>query len=1373
MERLLSNTSKTLTVGAGKEFNTIAAAVAASHDGDTIAVSAGTYSNDFFTITDKISIVGVGGMVNLVDTQTNPTQRAAITVQNDATLTNIAVSGVTKGAAIAFLGGKLTLNNDYIHDNQTGLVGDTATSGSITINGSEFARNGDATDGNISVGSIGSLTITSSFIHDATGGNEIRSGAAETVIASNRIIQGAAASGIALVGGQAAIITGNSIKTNANASQAGFIVATPGASKTAQPSLVVTGNTVDDVGGTPLVANKSTATALLAGNSVYGAAAGKLATGSAQVAGTQTSSVEPKISTATLFPGVTVAPPPPPPPVALKVTNITTSPGTADLDAGKTILLTVTTNAAATVKGAPTLQLSDGGTASYVSGSGTTGLVFKTTVLAGQNTPDLTVTSASLNGGSITNASGSAISLPSFAVNPSGVLQIDTTPPTVTSVTASPGQGTVGVNQVVTVTLATSEATTVTGTPTLTLSDGGTAKYVSGSGTSGLTFTTTIQAGQNTPDLSVTAVNLDGGSIADAAGNAANLAGATANPTSQLVVNTNPTPPVTSTGEDAPTPPQPSQPGDIVGLVLQNPGTTALPAREITFGQEFAAGQVSVGENLVARINGQDVPVQMDVKSTNADGSVSMAVLTLEQPALASGVATGAMLAIAPTPPQSAPAVDLSTLAKSGYDLTVALNVQNANGTSTPYQINAGSLLQTALQNGTASYWLQGPQVTEVRVDAPVTGSLHVVFDISEYADGSTQTDVEFDNDNTLQSAGGTVNYSATIQQNGQTVLQQSNLTQYQYQDWDDVVYSNGAPQVNVVHDVNALEKTGAILGYDLSNPPDPTLVAQAQQQAIANPYTPLGNAGIEEFFGQTGGRPDIDPTTLWNTLWLDTQNASVATHALQQAEEAGSVPWHFYDPTTGTYVTTTDNPTLWAGDPRAGTDGTEALTQPIGYNADGNQTSGWAPDTAHEPSLSYDAYLLTGDRYDLDQLDAQATGDILETWPGTRDNGQDLVASANANQIRAAAWSLRDVVEAAYATPDSSPLKAYLTQVENNNLSYLWQQAQTSNEGQAYGYLDQQGTTLGTWQEDYLSSTLILAAEQGNQLAKQIEDWQVNFLAGRFLSGSLGLDPYDGATFYLPIANADGTQYQTWAQIEAATQAAGVASDGTSFSPAIPVNTIQASYGVMAGLITVTDSPEAIKAYGWLADHAQQDLSQASLALDPDWDIAPVLPDGQKLTGNNVIVSNDTTNVTLQGSNADQLIYAGAGNDTIIGGTGTNLLFGGTGNNVILGGSGMDFLYGGAGSDTIYGGAGTNYLDASSGPTLFELNPADAATDTIAGFRVGTDHLALLGSQSASAVFGAMSTQDTGGNTLLTFSPNHVVTLLGITVTDGATLFK
>ena len=62
----------------------------------------------------------------------------------------------------------------------------------------------------------------------------------------------------------------------------------------------------------------------------------------------------------------------------------------------------------------------------------------------------------------------------------------------------------------VTLTLNLSEAVTVAGgTPTLTLNDGGTATYTGGSGTSALTFSYTVAAGQNTADLAVTAVNLN------------------------------------------------------------------------------------------------------------------------------------------------------------------------------------------------------------------------------------------------------------------------------------------------------------------------------------------------------------------------------------------------------------------------------------------------------------------------------------------------------------------------------------------------------------------------------------------------------------------------------------------------------------------------------------------------------------------------------------------------------------------------------------------------------------------------------------------------------------------------------------------------
>jgi hypothetical protein len=89
------------------------------------------------------------------------------------------------------------------------------------------------------------------------------------------------------------------------------------------------------------------------------------------------------------------------------------------------------------------------------------------------------------------------------------------------------GNGDLGAGRVVTITLAMSESVLVTGTPALTLNDGGVATYKSGSGTNSLTFNYTVGSGQNTLALAVTGVSMpSGASIKDAAGNTAVLSAA-------------------------------------------------------------------------------------------------------------------------------------------------------------------------------------------------------------------------------------------------------------------------------------------------------------------------------------------------------------------------------------------------------------------------------------------------------------------------------------------------------------------------------------------------------------------------------------------------------------------------------------------------------------------------------------------------------------------------------------------------------------------------------------------------------------------------------------------------------------------------------
>ena len=196
----------TVGVGSGFDYNTLSSAVAASQDGDVIQVQAGTYTNDFAHITTNITIEGVGGMVNLVATET-PLQEKGIliigtdgTTGPDVTLDNISFSGAAisnddggNGAGIRYQSGNLTLNNCDFFDNQDGMLADSDPTGTITINSSEFADNGNANppstgiEHNLYVDGIQQLTIDNSYFNDSIVGHDIKSRAANTTIENSRI----------------------------------------------------------------------------------------------------------------------------------------------------------------------------------------------------------------------------------------------------------------------------------------------------------------------------------------------------------------------------------------------------------------------------------------------------------------------------------------------------------------------------------------------------------------------------------------------------------------------------------------------------------------------------------------------------------------------------------------------------------------------------------------------------------------------------------------------------------------------------------------------------------------------------------------------------------------------------------------------------------------------------------------------------------------------------------------------------------------------------------------------------------------------------------------------------------------------------------
>jgi Ca2+-binding RTX toxin-like protein len=287
----------TLNVGTGQQYATIAAAVAASRDGDVIAVQAGTYTNDFATITTKVTIQAVGGVAKLVATVAPPNGKAIFVTRNDITLQGLEFSGTKvpdgNGAGIRFEGGNLTILDSHFHHNENGILAGAYPTGTITIRNSEFGHNGagDGRTHNIYIGEIARLTIEDSYFHDAVVGHEIKSRAYETIIRDSRIQNedGSGSYEVDLPNGGRAVLTGNVIQQGAGSQNPAIVHFGGEGGPHAGSSLEISGNTVINQLASPsqrLLLNHTTIAASIDGNAVFGLNAGQIATGPATVSGT-------------------------------------------------------------------------------------------------------------------------------------------------------------------------------------------------------------------------------------------------------------------------------------------------------------------------------------------------------------------------------------------------------------------------------------------------------------------------------------------------------------------------------------------------------------------------------------------------------------------------------------------------------------------------------------------------------------------------------------------------------------------------------------------------------------------------------------------------------------------------------------------------------------------------------------------------------------------------------------------------------------------------------------------------------------------------------------------------------------------------------
>jgi hypothetical protein len=258
---------------------------------------------------------------------------------------------------------------------------------------------------------------------------------------------------------------------------------------------------------------------------------------------------------------------------------------------------------------------------------------------------------------------------------------------------------------------------------------------------------------------------------------------------------------------------------------------------------------------------------------------------------------------------------------------------------------------------------------------------------------------------------------------------------------------------------------------------------------------------------------------------------------------------------------------------------------------------------------------LLTGDRYDADQVAAWADFGLLSTFQdnyyNARGGSQGLLGS---NEVRGVAWVLRNLADAAAFLPDTDAVKAYLAQKVENNLHWLDNYAATTGKPLGIAWLgtrpgpgttaapqDQAGVAL--WQHNYVAWAIQHANAQGfpggdvemDQIAKfqlslftsQSYNWQY---AGPYVLAIAGVTASGGVNYYNSLQ-----------QVFAAT-----------YPPGTPAEPFRGYFGEDARLslmLAVANNwPGAQQAYNELfgiIGAPAPGVSLSSLAQSPGWAIA------------------------------------------------------------------------------------------------------------------------------------------------------------------------
>lgn len=406
------------------------------------------------------------------------------------------------------------------------------------------------------------------------------------------------------------------------------------------------------------------------------------------------------------------------------------------------------------------------------------------------------------------------------------------------------------------------------------------------------------------------------------------------------------------------------------------------------------------------------------------------------------------------------------------------------------------------------SPWLDGPIVREVYANVPLRAeqggrehpALTVLAGIRRYAGvEAVRFDVALDNASILPDELRNFHYDATVRIGDVVRFEVKGLEHYAMSRWHRLFWSGQTPQFDRIHDRARLLESRALPPYDPDLRISAGAIGRQVEQLRRSNTAPMGNAFIMHAFGTTGGRPDIGPLPLWSALHALSLDPGMERVVLANGDASGSVPIHLSsDPKAGVPMNVKQFPGTRLRDGRMNLG---SRTVHVGW-----ARSPFSPDIAHQPSLAYYPYLLTGDRFYLDELHYWASYNALVQPVDSRQGGLGVFFD---EQVRGQAWGLRTLAEAALVTADRHPMKpVFQEQLKANMAAYLKRHLGEIGEGGPgvnHAIIDIQREKVAPWQQDMMAMVVAHLAENGVEGAERLARWMAPFVVGRWNAESQG----------------------------------------------------------------------------------------------------------------------------------------------------------------------------------------------------------------------------------------------------------------------------